>query len=198
MDRLALVFIAILIFALGGPPTAAAQTNQSGQSSQEEQAAKPATPAPPAPAQTPAPNTSAANSPTAPAETKPKKTWTNEDLGSLREDSAISTFSSPKPSPAKPHQNLAPPQRDKGAKWYRAEIEKLQAQLPPLDDKISKLHDAIEGKQVDEVRHYTWSKADDWRDQLARLQKQREDIQTKISALQDEARHKGIPADQLR
>jgi hypothetical protein len=38
---------------------------------------------------------------------------------------------------------------------------------------------------------------DDWRDQLARLQKQRDDIVAKISALIDEARHNGVPANAL-
>jgi hypothetical protein len=200
MNRLALIFIAIIVIALNSPPTVAAQTNHSGQPSQQDPAAKPVTPAQPAqppPAQTPATIAATANPPSAPAEGKPKKTWTNEDVGSLREDSAISTFKTPKPSAAKPSQNPAPPRGGKDAKWYRGEIEKLQAQIPPLEEKITKLRDAIDGKQVDEVRHYTWSKPDDWRDQLARLEKERGDIQDKISGLKDEARHRGIPTEQL-
>jgi hypothetical protein len=192
MNRRAVIFIAIIVVALNSPPIVAAQTSPSGQSSQQDPAAKPATPA-----QTPASSAATANPPSAPVEVKPKKTWTNEDVGSLREDSAISTFNTPKPNTAKPSQNPAPPRGGKDAKWYRTEIEKLQAQIPPLDEKITKLRDAIDGKQVDEERHYTWSKPDDWRDQLARLEKQREDIQDKISGLKDEARHRGIPPEQL-
>jgi hypothetical protein len=200
MNRLALIFIAIIFIAISRPSTAVAQTNQSGQSGQQEPATKavtPAEPAQPPSAQTPTSNTATTKPTAAPTGAKPKKTWTNEDVDSLREDSAISTFKTPKLTPAKPHQNPAPPQGGKDARWYRSEIQKLQAQIPPLDEKIAKLHDAIEGRQVDEVRQYAWSKPDDWRDQLARLEKQREDIQSKIAGLLDEARHRGIPAEQL-
>jgi len=194
MKRLALILIPIIVFILCSPLTRTAQAGQSGQSNQQGQTAAPAQPAP---TQAPGSGGAPANSSTTPPEPKPKKTWTNDDVGSLREDSVISTFNSPKPKPAKPNPSSAAPPGGKTANWYRAEIQKLQAQIPPLDDKIAKLHDAIDGKQVDEVRQYAWPKPDDWRSQLANLQKQREDILQKISALQDEARHKGIPPEQL-
>lgn len=199
MNRLAFILIAIIFIKLSSPQITVAQTNQSGQSGQQESPVKPVSPAPPqaSATQSPASSTTTVNPVPAPTEAKPKKTWTNEDVGNLRQESAISTFKTPKPTPAKPRQNAAPFQGGKNANWYRSEIQKLQAQIPPLDDKIAKLRDAIDGKQVDEVRQYTWSKPDDWRDQLARLERQRKDIQDKIAGLRDEARHKGIPAEKL-
>jgi hypothetical protein len=200
MKRLALILVAIVFIALVSPPMAAAQTTQPGQSGQQGPDAKPESSGQPTQtpaAQPPASNAATVNPAPASTETKPKKIWTNEDVGGLREGSVITTFNTPKPAPAKPRKNSATPQGGRDAKWYRSEIQKLQAQIPPLDDKIAKLQDAIDGKQVDEVRHYTWSRPDDWRDQLARLEKQREEIQGKIASLLDEARHRGIPAEQL-
>lgn len=133
---------------------------------------------------------------TNPTATPAKKVWTNEDMGAIHSNSAISTFSSgahrpanAKPAPAKPSA--------KNAKQYQDQIAKLQAKLPPLDQQISVLQAGLNGATVNETRHYGGVKLDDWRDQLARLQKQREDIAAQISAMQDEARHNGIPDNQI-
>jgi uncharacterized protein YukE len=130
------------------------------------------------------------------AATPAKKVWTNEDMGAIHSNSAISTFSSgankpatAKPAPAKPSSKIAKP--------YQDQIAKLQAKLPPLDQQISVLQAGLNGATVNETRHYGGVKLDDWRDQLARLQKQREDIAAQISAMQDEARHNGVPDNQI-
>ena len=62
------------------------------------------------------------------------------------------------------------------AAWYRQQIESLQQKIPPLDDKILKLKAALSGKSVDSVRTWGGVRPDDWRDQLARLEKQKEDL----------------------
>jgi hypothetical protein len=59
------------------------------------------------------------------------------------------------------------------------------------------LQAGLNGATVNETRHYGGVKLDDWHDQLARLQKQREDIAAQISAMQDEARHNGVPDNQI-
>ena len=182
MKRPALIFVAALALLdtslLAG--VARAQNNS----------APPANSASSSPAQSTAAATSTA--PTVPA----KKVWTNEDMGTVHSNSAISTFSggTNKPANAKP---AAAKPGSKNPKQYQDQITKLQAKLPPLDDQIATLQAGLNGATVNETRHYNGVKLDDWRDQLARLQKQREDIATQISALQDEARHNGVPDNQI-
>ena len=66
-----------------------------------------------------------------------------------------------------------------------------------IDDKIAQLKAVLSGKTVQETRVYGGEHIDDWHEELVHLQKQREDIETRISALQDEARHNGVPENQI-
>jgi hypothetical protein len=50
---------------------------------------------------------------------------------------------------------------------------------------------------VQETRTYGGNRIDDWHEELLKFQKQREDIEAKISVLQDEARHRGVPENQI-
>jgi hypothetical protein len=124
-----------------------------------------------------------------------KKVWTNEDLNDLHDRAANSTAGGANVKPAKPGQKAATQAKD--AKWYRDQIVKLQAKIPPLEDKIHQLQAGLNGETVNSVRTYGAVRADDWRDQLGRLQKQRDDISAKIAALEDEARHGGVPPNAL-
>jgi len=141
-----------------------------------------------APPQSPNPSSSPAPARPAPA----KKVWTNDDIRSAKSTSPDSnakpagTANKPKPNP-----------KGKDASWYRAQISKLQSQIPPLDEKISQLQAALNGQTVNSVRQYGGTKPDDWRDELSRYQKQRDDIDTKIAALEDQARHDGVPESEL-
>lgn len=131
-----------------------------------------------------------------PAQPAAKKVWTNEDVAGLRADSRISTFSQPNAKPAK---NGAKPANSKGkdASWYQNRIAGLEAQLPHLDDQIGQLQAALNGEQVNSVRKWGGVRPDDWRVELDTLQKKRDSIQAEISALEDQARHAGIPAGAL-
>lgn len=181
--RSTLLFATTLIFAAAGATTVRAQNNQ---------------PAPPpassaaTPAQATEPN-SASSAPA--AQTPEKKVWTNEDVGDLRTNSTISTFQPTAAKPAKPGPKPPTASAD-DIRRYHDQIAKLEAQVPPLDDQIAKLHAALNGETVDETRHMGVS-IDDWRDQMARLQKKRDDILAKISTLQDQARHKGVPPNAI-
>ncbi len=128
--------------------------------------------------------------------TPAKKVWTNEDMGAVHRDPAISTFSSKpnKPANGKP---VAAKSNSKSPGQYEAQIANLQAKLPPLDQQIAELQAGLNGETVNSTRHYNGVKLDDWRDQLARLQRQRDDIAARISVLQDEARHNGVPDNQI-
>jgi hypothetical protein len=200
MKRPALTFLAAFFFAASAIATARAQSNPPGQSDQSNQANQPtsnAQTAQPAHAQTTGQGTSTVISSVAHSQSSTKKVWTNDDVGDLRNQSAISTLGSTKPAPAKRAQRPVPPSKGKDATWYRDQIEKLQGKISPLNDQISQLQAALDGHLVDSVRHFYGVRPDDWRDQLSRLEKQRDDIQAEISALQDEARRSGIPSNQL-
>ncbi len=101
---------------------------------------------------------------------------------------------SSKPANGKPAANA---KGSKDPKQYQTQITRLQEKLPPLDEQISQLQAALNGNTVNSTRHVGGAKIDDWHDELVRLQKQREDIAAKISALQDEARRNGVPPNQI-
>jgi hypothetical protein len=159
--------------APGNAPAQSTTANAPATTPQNATTTTPATPAPPA-----------------------KKVWTDEDMGAVHRDPAISTFSSKpnKPATTKP---VAAKPSTKNTAQFQAQIANLQAKLPPLDQQISELQAGLNGETVNSTRHYNGVKPDDWRDQLARLQKQRDGIAAQISVLQDEARHNGVPDNQI-
>jgi len=129
-----------------------------------------------------------------------RKVWTNEDVPTLREDSAISTVGAPataRASSGTVHRST-PGRQD--AKWYADQITKLQAQLRPINDNIAKLQAGIDGKFTGDSQTSTRPKgvsAGDWRIELAQLEKQRDEIESHISQLRDQARHQGVPPSAL-
>lgn len=189
MNRRTLVLAAVLTLTAANLLTGVARA-QNG-------SAQPANAPGSAPAQSTAANTSTGSSSTANPATPSKKVWTNEDMGAIHSNSAISTFSSGANKPANAKLPATAKPSSKSTKQYQDQITKLQAKLPPLDEQISVLQAGLNGATINETRHYGGVKLDDWRDQLARLQKQREDIAEQISAMQDEARHNGVPDNQI-
>lgn len=183
MNGKILTLLASFCLAGGVAWAAASQAPQSSQAVSPQSVGQPAA--------------SQATAPAASSQAPDKKVWTNEDMTDLRDHSAISTVGNAPSKPAKPSDKPSPVSKSKNTTWYRDQIDKLQAKIPPLDDKIHDLQAALSGQQVTETRQYGGAKPDDWRDQLDRLQKQRDDIVAKISALTDEARHNGVPANAL-
>jgi hypothetical protein len=182
MNARTLLFVAVLALTMAAlaPDRAGAQGSADGQT------------APAGTAAAPAANANATTSTAAPA----KKVWTNEDMGEVHKNSVISTFSatSNKPANSKP---IATAKGNKDAKNYQTQITRLQEKLPPLDEQIAQLQAALNGDSVNSTRHVGGAKIDDWHDELVRAQQQREEIVAKISALQDEARRNGVPANQI-
>jgi len=138
---------------------------------------------------------SSTQSPSSATATQPadKKVWTNDD-GRFHSPPSPTANASTK---ATGTANKPKPNNNGKNAGYRAQITKLQGQIPPLDDKIAQLQAALNGQTTNAPRTYGWSKPDDWHDALARYQKQREDIEAKISALEDEARHNGVPESEI-
>ena len=180
----------------GATPAVSAQSTQATQQSQPatQQTTSQTTPRQAAPTQ--AGSTSSSQSASS-AQTADKKVWTNEDVGDLRDHAPISTVGNSAPKTGKSADKAAAPAKGKSAKWYIDQIQALQAKLPPLNDKIQQLQAALNGDQVNSTRQYGGVKPDDWKDQLQRLQKQRDDLQAKIAALEDQARHDGVAPNLL-
>jgi hypothetical protein len=135
---------------------------------------------------------------TAPTQPTEKKVWTNDDLSGLRDAPAISTFTEPHAKPAKT--GAKPGSKGRDAKWYQNQIAKLQAQISPLNTQIADLQAAIEGKPTGDSKESTRPygvKADQWPVELDQLQRKRGDIESHISALEDEARHNGVAPNTL-
>jgi len=127
-----------------------------------------------------------------------KKVWTNDDVSSLRADPAISTFRSTS-APTRPAKTLTSGPK-KSAAWYRDQISKLQAKIPPIDAQMAALQAAIDGKPTGDARKSTRPysvRADDWSAERDQLGKKRDEITAQISDLQDEARRNGVPASAL-
>ena len=116
-----------------------------------------------------------------------KKVWTNDDVSGLRDQTVISTFSTPNAKPSAAGQR--PASKGKDAKWYQARIGKLQAKIPPLDEQIDSLQAAIDGKPTG---NGTESPVE-----MDNLKKQRDAAQGQLDALYDQARRDGIPASAL-
>jgi hypothetical protein len=204
MNHRTLAIFGALVFAAALAAPARAQDAQPAQPGQP--AAQPTAPvqAPAQPAQDSSANGSSSNAspangavPAQPTKTPPKHVWTNDDMSEVHSDSAISTVGSNKSGASRTRAKAANAPSSKTAQYYHNQITKLEAQIPPIDQKISDLQAAIEGKSVSQARTYGWSKPGDWKQALEDLQKQRDDINSKIAALQDQARHAGVPENQV-
>jgi len=186
MTRLVLFAAACAFFSAAAAPCAPAQSA-----------------APAVPGQSAAPSAAPqAQDPAAatPAPADQKKVWTNEDMGALREDPSISSYNSRNKQGG---QRPAPRQGNPGghtANWYRAQIEKLQAQIPPIDAKIAELQKGINGGSVNDPN--TSSRpipvhAGSWQQQVDDLQAKKQNILGRIAGLEDQARHDGIPPNDI-
>ena len=123
-----------------------------------------------------------------------KKVWTDDDLnkGPHPAGSALAAGMGHS-TPVKAGPNAS------NAKWYRDQIAKLQSKIPPIDAQIATYQEALSGKEVPasgmQVGHY---KLGDLQQEVAKLEKQRADIEDQISNLQDRARRAGIRPGDLR
>jgi hypothetical protein len=129
------------------------------------------------------------------AQPSAKKVWTEDDMHGLRGTSPISTVGTANAKPAPGGKKVVATPNEINS--YRNRILQLQAKLPDIDSKIADLQKVLSGTAVNTVRTTGGTKIDDWGEELKKLQQQRDDTATKISALQDEARHRGVPDNQI-
>ena len=143
----------------------------------------------------PAPNQATGTASAAPP--AGKKVWTNEDVSDLRTNSTISTVGS---TDTKPSAKTSSAGKPKNPKQYQAQIARLEGQIPQLDQEITELQDAIDGKPTGDAKTSKRPRsvqADDWNVQMQDLQKKKQGILDQIAAMKDEARHQGVPPNTL-
>jgi hypothetical protein len=144
----------------------------------------------------PAPRSPSQDS-SAPAETKkPKKVWTNENISGANGTVSVvgDPKNNPKPAPSKPvdAQYVAS---------VRKQLDKLQAQIEDVDKQLTDLRNFSEGKPSTSASGMKLNKGYEREPievQMRALQAKKKDLESKIDALLDEARKKGVESNQLR
>ena len=149
-----------------------------------------ATPPPPA-----APTQDSAPPPEA---KKPKKVWTNEDIP--HSAGAVSVVGDPKSKP----QPATAPKPAANAQYVasvRKQLEKLQGQITDIDKQLVDLKNFSEGEPSTSASGVKLNKnyqREPIEVQMRALQSQKKDLESKVDALLDEARKKGVESSQLR
>jgi hypothetical protein len=134
---------------------------------------------------------------TPPAETKkPKKVWTNEDLPGGK--SAVSVIGDPKNN-AKP--TTSKPANAQYVASIRKQLDKLQEQIADIDKQLVDLKNFSSGEPSTTASGVRLDKSyqrEPIEVQMRALQDKKKDLVSKVDALLDEARKKGIDSSQLR
>jgi len=129
---------------------------------------------------------------------KPKKVWTNDNLSGA--SGTVSVVGDPKNTPK------AKPTSDKPADAQfianvRKQIDKYQEQIADVDKQLVDLKNFSEGEPNTSAGGIKLNKGynrEPIEVQIRTLQDQKKDLQSKIDALLDEARKKGVEPGQLR
>jgi len=144
-------------------------------------------PAPPAPSQDSA----------TPAETKkPKKVWTNENLSGA--SGSVSVVGDPKNAPKAVSSK---PINAQYVASVRKQLDKLQGQVADIDKQLVDLKNFSEGEPSTSASGLKLNKSYDREPievQMRALRNKKKDLESKIDALLDEARKKGVESSQLR
>jgi hypothetical protein len=150
---------------------------------------------PPASTSASAPSTASMDkkdAPAASAASKPKKVWTNDDMGALDHHGDVSVVGKRKPPQPTYNPNYYPRNgnNENMVKYYRQQIDYLQQQADQIDKQISTLQDAKNGKTVDSERSYNpWGGVQgDWSAQIAQLQKSKDGVLQQIDSVEEAIR----------
>lgn len=119
---------------------------------------------------------------------KPKKVWTNDDMGDLHQNSTVSVVGKQKKNTQANRYSPPAGQTEYMVKMYRQQIDQLEAQADGIEKQIANLQNAKNGKTVDSSRTYDpWGgKQGDWGAQIAQLEKNKENIQKQIDSIQEQ------------
>jgi hypothetical protein len=161
-----------------------------------------------APASSPAPQSQStassqdqSSSTSTPGAAPQKKVWTNDDMGALHSDPSVANFQPKSGNGGKKGAGANGNSHGRDSNWYRQQIVKLQQQIPPIDAKIAELQKGVNGGTVNDPttssRPYGGVHPGSWEQQVADLQSKKAGIESKISSLEDEARHAGISPNDI-
>ncbi|HKW58097.1 MAG TPA: hypothetical protein VJN42_12135 [Candidatus Acidoferrum sp.] len=136
---------------------------------------------------------------TQPDSKKPKKVWTNDDLGALNQlPSAKKDKDAPNSSSSSSSGNAPDPQYVANTK---KQLEKLEGQLRDIEQQLRDLKDFQAGKAPATSGGYEFNKGYNRvpvDQQITNLEGKKRQTQAKIDDLLDEARKKGVEPGQLR
>ena len=129
---------------------------------------------------------------------KPKKVWTNEDLP--HSAGAVSVVGDPKSKP-QPAPAAKPAANAQYVASVRKQLEKLQGQIADIDKQLVDLKNFSEGEPSTSASGVKMNKnysREPIEVQMRALASQKKDLESKVDALLDEARKKGVESSQLR
>jgi hypothetical protein len=141
---------------------------------------------------------------------KPKKVWTNDELGSVKGAVSVvgdSNSAAGETSAKKPADSLdaaAPPEnkeaRQKQVEAYRGQIRQLQAQIDAADKRIAQLRNfkgenASPAGGINPNQGYNMVPIED---QVRQLEDKKKQAQAKIDDVESDARKNGIEPGELR
>jgi hypothetical protein len=133
----------------------------------------------------------------APAETKkPKKVWTNDDVS--HSNGTVSVVGDPK---NKPKPASSKPENAQYVASVRKQLDKLQEQIADIDKQLVDLKNFSEGEPSTSASGIKLNKGYEREPievQMRALQDKKKVLDSKIDALLDEARKKGVESSQLR
>jgi hypothetical protein len=132
-----------------------------------------------------------------PAEAKkPKKVWTNENLTTAT--GTVSVVGDPKNQPKPVSSKSA---NEQYVASVRKQLEKLQGEIADIDKQLVDLKRFSEGEPSTSASGVKLNKSYEREPievQMRALQDKKKDLQSKVDALLDEARKKGVESSQLR
>jgi chaperonin cofactor prefoldin len=134
---------------------------------------------------------------TPPAETKkPAKVWTNEDIA--HKGGGVSVVGDPK---NKPKPANSKPVSAQYVESVRKQLDKLQGQIADIDKQLVDLKNFNSGEPSTTASGVQLNKSyqrEPIEVQMRALQDKKKDLESKVDALLDEARKKGVDSSQLR
>jgi hypothetical protein len=133
------------------------------------------------------------------ANAKPTKVWTNDEIGTLRNDHNISAGGTRAPQnvSATSKTNTKAISTDENPAWYRGQLATLQGEIDKLDPQIARLKAFLSGENVSDpptMHHQPGTP----QEELKQMETKRQAAAAKMDDLLERARHNGIEPGALR
>lgn len=186
ISKFVTAFLGLALFC--GAPLVHAQSTDQGSASQT--------------ATKPADTAAQASASTAPEKKKPKKVWTNDEIGSVKGGvSVVGDGTTPSGNaPAKRPTTDADQARQQQIDSYRERIRDYQSQIDAIDQRIAQLKN-FKGDNTSPSGGININHGYDMvplEDQVKQLEEQKKKLQAKLDDTEAEARKNGIEPGELR